>query len=655
MIAVMTSRPLWTPPPDRVARSQLQKFREHLATKRNLKFADYAALHRWSVTKLEEFWAAAWEFFGVRHADPYRAVLADRSIPGAKWFEGATLSFAENLLRSPQLESPRQAAIIFESEDETRRREISFAELEEQVARCATALRRLGVQQGDRVAALTSNVPEAVVAMLAASSLGAIWSSCSPDFGPQGILDRFGQIEPVVLFACDGYLYNGKRYGLGDRLKTVLGNVPSIRHVVVYPYAGPSDADLPIQVTWDDFLSTGEDHKNAAYTAFPFDQPLAILYTSGTTGVPKCLVHSAGGTLLKHKEELMLQTDVQPGDVSFYFTTCGWMMWNWLVSALACGSTIVLYDGSPVWPDPGRLFRLVDRNHVALFGTSARFLATIEKSGYSPRSENDLSSLRTITSTGSPLHAPQFEWVYRDFKEDVHLASISGGTDIVGCFVLGSPLLPVHAGEIQCRALGIDVHSFDDAGNAQIGTKGELVCSSPFPSMPVSFWNDPGGSRYRAAYFERFPGHWHHGDFIEFTERGSSIIYGRSDATLNPGGVRIGTAEIYRVVEQFDEVTDCIAVGFEEDGDTKILLYVVLGDDHKLDEELSAKIRAEIRSQTSPRHVPAEIHQIGEVPRTISGKAVELAIVRVLRGEDPGNRDALANPEALDQFKRRTT
>jgi acetoacetyl-CoA synthetase len=648
----MASRPLWTPPADRVARSQLQGFLGFLSKTRGLEFADYAALHRWSVDELEDFWAAAWEFLGIRHVDPYRKILSDRAMPGAKWFEGTSLSFAENLLFSPQLKDSGQTAIIFESEDENRRREITFEELDEQVALCGAALHRLGVEEGDRVAALTPNVPEAVVAMLATSSLGAIWSSCSPDFGPQGILDRFGQIEPVVLFACDSYLYNGKRYALDDRLKSVLESVPSIRHVIVYTYAGPTDTVLRGQLAWDDFLETGRENRESRYSLFPFDQPIAILYTSGTTGAPKCLVHSAGGALLKHKEELMLQTDVQPGDVAFYFTTCGWMMWNWLVSALACGATIVLYDGSPVWPDMGRLFRLIDRNGITLFGTSARFLATVEKSGYRPRESNDLGSLRTITSTGSPLHAPQFEWIYHDLKQDVHVASISGGTDIVGCFVLGAPGLPVHAGEIQCRALGMDVHSFDDAGKARIGEKGELVCSAPFPSMPVSFWNDDG-SRYRSAYFERYPGHWHHGDFIEFTERGSAIIHGRSDATLNPGGVRIGTAEIYRVVEQFDEVTDCIAVGLEEDGDTKILLYVVLANGHALDDALRDRLKKAIRSQTSPRHVPAEIHKITEVPRTISGKAVEIAISRVLQGLDPGNRDALANPEALDQFTKR--
>ena len=504
----------------------------------------------------------------------------------------------------------------------------------------------MGVGIGDRVVGMLPNMPEAVVAMLATSSLGAVWSSCSPDFGTEGVVDRFGQIEPKVFLGTDGYHHKGVVYDTVGTVGEIVGQIPSIEHFILCRYVNATEQSMP---ALRDNVSAHVLHTLVeagpppplSFAQVPFDHPLYVMFSSGTTGKPKCIVHGVGGTLIEHLKEHILHTDLRREDKILYTTTCGWMMWNWLVSALACGSTIVLYDGSPVWPDPGRLFRLVDRNHVALFGTSARFLATIEKSGYSPRSENDLSSLRTITSTGSPLHAPQFEWVYRDFKEDVHLASISGGTDIVGCFVLGSPLLPVHAGEIQCRALGIDVHSFDDAGNAQIGTKGELVCSSPFPSMPVSFWNDPGGSRYRAAYFERFPGHWHHGDFIEFTERGSSIIYGRSDATLNPGGVRIGTAEIYRVVEQFDEVTDCIAVGFEEDGDTKILLYVVLGDDHKLDEELSAKIRAEIRSQTSPRHVPAEIHQIGEVPRTISGKAVELAIVRVLRGEDPGNRDAL--------------
>ena len=650
---------LWRPTRERVADSVLARFLRFLEKRHELNFAGsaeeiYTALHLWSIDHLEDFWASFWDFSATKHTETYSSVLGNSDMPGARWFEDATLNFAENLLYSAQLDSETRTALIFESEDESRHRTISFRELRESVSRCAASLKALGVKKGDRVAALTPNVPEAVVAMLATTSIGAIWSSCSPDFGHQGILDRFGQIEPVVLFAADGYLYNGKSHGLGERLAKVLESLPSIQNVVVYPYAGPPVEGLRAQQSWTDFLAVADnDDTCRSFEPFPFAQPAFILYTSGTTGTPKCVVHSAGGTLLKHKKELMLQCDVRPGDVIFFFTTCGWMMWNWLVSGLACGATVVLYDGSPAHPDLGRIFRMTDRNRVNALGTSPRFLATVEKSGYSPRTEHGLESLRTIFTTGSPLHAGQFEWVYRELKEDLHLASISGGTDIIGCFVGGSPFLPVHSGEIQCSQLGMHIQSFDEQGKARIGYKGELICSTPFPSMPVGFWNDPGDERYRSAYFERYEGCWHHGDFVEITDRGSVIIYGRSDATLNPGGVRIGTAEIYRVVEQIEEVTDCVAAGVEEDGDVKILLYVVLRDDGKLCDELRDRIRKGIREQASPRHVPNEIHQIQEVPRTVSGKAVEIAVSKVLMGEDPGNREALANPNALDQFQRR--
>jgi acetoacetyl-CoA synthetase len=465
------------------------------------------------------------------------------------------------------------------------------------------------------------------------------------------VLDRFGQIAPRLLFAADVHVYAGKHHGLEDRIHTLAAAIPSIEHVVVYPHRGPEVRHVPGLVRWSELLSSGGDTPLRC-ERLPFAHPLAILYTSGTTGVPKCIVHSAGGTLLKHLEELVLQVDLRPADVLFYFTTCGWMMWNWLASGLATGAAIVIYDGSPLHPDPGRLFRLIDRSGITVFGTSPRFLASVESSGLEPRSGHSLATLRTVLSTGSPLHAAQYEWVYRALKADVHLASISGGTDLIGCFVLGSLLHPVRSGEIACRALGMRVESRDEEGRTLAGEKGELVCTAPFPSMPVSFWNDADGAKYRSAYFSRFPGVWHHGDFIEIHPDGASVIHGRSDATLNPGGVRIGTAEIYRALAAVKEVVDALAVPREVPGDVRIALFVVLAPGAALDETLERRIRTTIRSAASPRHVPHEIHAIREVPRTVSGKAVELAVARVLRGEEVNNREALANPEALEQFRR---
>jgi acetoacetyl-CoA synthetase len=640
---------LWTPSRERVEASRLFRFARAAETRSGRAFPDYAALHRWSIEDLSGFWKAVWDFCEVHAEGEIESVLADPRMPGARWFGGARLNFAENLLRHAEALASRPA-IVFEAEDEGLRRSLTFAELRLQAARCAAALRSLGVRAGDRVAALTPNLPEAIVAMLGCASIGAIWSSCSPDFGPQGVFDRFGQIEPAVLFAADGAIYGGKRFGLGERLRDVLDRIPSIRHAVIYEHCGPKVEGLRGQISWEDFLAAG-DAEGPAFERFPFAQPLYILYTSGTTGVPKCIVHGAGGTLLKHLEEHVLQGDLRPGDALFYFTTCGWMMWNWLASGLASGAAIVLYDGNPLHPDPGRLFRLADRAGVTHFGASPRFLAALEKSGCEPRREHSLASLRTIYSTGAPLHAGQFEWVYRAIKKDVQLASISGGTDLIGCFVLGSPFHPVHAGEIQCLALGMKVESLGEDGRPRRGEKGELVCSAPFPSMPLGFWNDPDGSRYRKAYFERYPGRWHHGDFIEITPRGSAIIYGRSDATLNPGGVRIGTAEIYRIVERLPEIADALAVGHAEDGDERILLFVVLKPGAALDGALEGRIRAAIREHASPRHVPREIHACPELPRTVSGKSVELAVGRILRGEEALNQDALANPQSLEFFR----
>ncbi|MCZ6794414.1 MAG: acetoacetate--CoA ligase [Planctomycetota bacterium] len=635
---------LWSPSPERRAAANLTRFAVRAADRTGREFADYASLHRWSVEDVPGFWRAVWDFCEIAHSGTIRRVMSEPRMPGTRWFAGVRLNFAENLLRGPE-----RPAVIFECEDEALRSEIGLGELRALVARAAVALRGLGVQPGDRVAALTPNIPEALVTMLAAASIGAIWSSCSPDFGVRGVLDRFEQIEPRVLLSADGYVYGGKRHGLEERLRHILEELPTVEYLVVVPFGGPSFAGLRGQVGWDEFLGAREVEPR--FEPLDFHHPLYILYTSGTTGVPKCIVHGAGGTLIKHLQELTLQVDVHPGDTLFYFTTCSWMMWNWLASGLACGATVVLYDGNPMAPDAGRLFRMIDRDGINVFGTSPRYLSLVERSGLEPRREYSLESLRTVLSTGSPLNPAQFDWLYRAVKADVHVASMSGGTDLIGCFVGGAPTLPVHRGEIQCRTLGMDVESYAPQGQPVVGIKGELVCRQPFPSMPLRFWNDPDGSKYRAAYFERFAGCWHHGDFIEFTERGSAVIHGRSDATLNPGGVRIGTAEIYRQVETLDEVADAIAAPRDVEGNQHIVLFVVLREGAELDDSLREKIRSAIRRGASPRHVPREIHDVPEVPRTISGKAVELAVADVLAGREVVNRDALANPDALEAFR----
>ncbi len=651
MSATPRGRVLWTPPAERREASQLWRFAEFASARAEQRFDDYESLHRWSIEDIRAFWRAVWDFSGVVHQGEIREVLADDRMPCSSWFTGVELCLAENLLHF----HGGRTAIVYEAEDEGLARTLSFDKLLEAVARCRAGLKRLGVGPRDRVAAFLPNIPEAVVGMLAASSLGAIWSSASPDFGLQGVLDRFGQISPKVIFAATESSYAGKRHSLGDRVRLIVDGIASIRAAVLVDPPGKRAVEVPGvrgQVFYRDLLGEGVRAPPIGFDRFPFAHPHAILYTSGTTGRPKCILHGAGGTLLKHIEEHRLQVDLREGDVFFYYTTTGWMMWNWLTSGLATGATVVLYDGSPVHPDPGRLFRLADRWGITVFGASPRFLSAVQAAGYEPRERHSLAALRTFLSTGSPLSAEQFEWVYRSLKSDVQLQSISGGTDLIGCFVLGSPFHAVRAGEIACRALGMAVESIDEDGRPQIGRKGELVCSRPFPSMPVGFWNDPDGSRYRAAYFERFPGKWHHGDFIELSEDGSAVIHGRSDATLNPGGVRIGTAEIYRAVERLPEVRESLAVGRPVGGDEAIVLFVVLAPGAALDEGLRDRIRRAIRESVSPRHVPAEIHAIAEVPRTVSGKMVELAVARILRGEEVKNRDALANPEALDQFRK---
>ncbi len=643
--------PLWKPSKARIAAANLTAFRHSAERRWGVECADYDALHRWSVTHPEQFWTTLWDVAGVVAEKRGERVLADANkMPGAKWFPDARLNFAENLLRSHDTAD----ALVFWGEDKVKGR-ASHAELYRAVAQTAWALRDMGVSRGDRVAAYLPNLPAAVVAMLATASIGAIFSSASPDFGVQGVLDRFGQIAPKVLFACDGYYYNGKVIDCLGKVAEIAARMPSLERVVIVPYAG-SGADIAAVkhgVSLADFLAPFAGEREIRFERLPFDHPLYILYSSGTTGVPKCIVHSAGGTLLQHLKEQRLHSDIKTGDRLFYFTTCGWMMWNWLVSGLASGATLLLYDGSPFVGRGNILFDYAEAEGMTHFGTSAKFIDAIAKINLAPAKTHKLDRLRAIFSTGSPLVPEAFNYVYDNIKRDVQLASISGGTDIISCFVLGNPVGPVWRGEIQCRGLGMAVEVFDEAGRPVRRTKGELVCLKPFPSMPVGFWNDPDGRKYRAAYFEKYPGIWCHGDFIEETAHGGFVIYGRSDATLNPGGVRIGTAEIYRQVEKLDEVLEALVIGQDWEKDTRVVLFVKLREGLTLDDALARRIKDVIRENTTPRHVPAKILQVGDIPRTKSNKIVELAVRNLVHGEPVKNVEALANPEALDWFRDR--
>ncbi len=642
------TEPLWKPDPDHAATTHMARFIDFIGKNFSPEVEDYESLYRFSIEQPEEFWTAVWDFGQVRAARRGETVTENwPTMPGTRWFAEARLNFAENLLRRED----DGVAIKFAGEGGIRR-SLSWRELRCEVAAVAAGLRRLGVRPGDRVAGYLPNLPETVIAMLAATSIGAVWSSCSPDFGVRGVLDRFGQIEPKVLFAAAAYRYNGKTHDCLGRLAELLPGLAAVEQVVVTPYVAEK-MDLGSlgakAVSWQEFMVN--DPPALEFEPLPFDHPLYILYSSGTTGVPKCIVHGAGGTLLQHLKELMLHTDVRPDDRLFYFTTCGWMMWNWLVSGLAVEATLVLYDGSPFYPDGNVLWDLAEELGIAIFGTSAKWIAACDKAGIRPADSHRLDRLRALLSTGSPLLPESFDYVYRDVKGNVQLSSISGGTDIVSCFALGNPVLPVHRGELQCRGLGMKVEIRDDDGTVVTDETGELTCSQPFPSMPVGFWNDADGSRYRSAYFEKFPGIWSHGDYARITERGGLVIYGRSDATLNPGGVRIGTAEIYRQVEKLDQVLESLCVGQDWEDDVRVVLFVVLREGVELGEDLIAQIRNTVRENATPRHVPAKIIAVPALPRTVSGKITELAVRDVIHGRPVKNTSALANPEALEHYR----
>jgi acetoacetyl-CoA synthetase len=662
----MADEPLWAPDPERVKRANLTAFIKYIRTTKPAGLTgvtDFASVYRWSVEHPEAFWPAVWRFCGVvaderPGREPWDDVVIglDRMAPpdpklGPRWFPGARLNFAENLLRY----ADDHPALIFWNEL-GRQRTLTYAYLGQEVARVAAALREHGIVAGDRVAGFLPNLPEAVIAMLATTSLGAIWSSSSPDFGANGVIDRFGQIHPRVLFCADGYRYAGKEIDSLARVREVCERIPEIERVIVVPYLSdrPALGGIRGAALWADWVGgrfpAAPLPRLEPLQRFDFDHPIYVLYSSGTTGLPKCMVHGAGGTLLQHLKELVLHTDLRREDRIFYFTTCGWMMWNWLVSSLAVGSTVVLYDGSPMFR-PDILWDMVEQAQVTVFGTSAKYLAMTEKEGLEPGRTHDLTSLRAILSTGSPLAGHSYDYVYRSIKPDVHLASISGGTDIVSCFALGNPIGPVWRGELQSRGLGMSVEVFDPDGRPVHGVEGELVCTRPFPSMPVRFWDDSDGSKYQAAYFDRYPGVWRHGDWARVTEHGGLVILGRSDATLNPGGVRIGTAEIYRQVEQLPEVVESLVVGQDWEGDVRVVLFVRLRAGLTLDPGLEGRIRQRIREYASPHHVPRKVLQVADIPRTISGKITELAVREVIHGRPVVNLDAMANPHALDLFR----
>ena len=640
---------LWEPTAERIQKANITRFIDQCQREFDTDLQNYFDLHQWSIDNIDLFWNMLWQFAQVvaEHKGA-EIVLDSEKMPGAKWFPDARLNYAENLLAN---QDNKQLAIIFQNENGLTNN-LTFDELTCKVSQLSQALKNDGVESGDRVAAILPNIPETIIAMLATTSLGAVWSSCSPDFGVAAVVDRFSQISPKILFVCDGYYFNGKEFDRLDQIEAIQSSLPSVKKTILVPYINSDSHKACKQITlWQHYIADYSEALPIVYSQMAFDDPLFILYSSGTTGPPKCIVHGVGGTLLQHIKEHMLHVDIHPGDRIFYYTTCGWMMWNWLVSALASSATLVLYDGSPVYPKPDSLFDLIDEHNINIFGTSAKYINIIKKASINPKISHHLSSLNSILSTGSPLVAEAYDFVYNSIKSDLCLSSISGGTDIISCFVLGCPILPVFRGEIQCPGLAMQVQVYDEEGKPLTNGKGELVCTKPFPSMPIGFWNDPDQIKYHAAYFENFPGVWCHGDYVSWTKQGGIIIYGRSDALLNPGGIRIGTAEIYRQVEQLEEVVESLVIGQQSKGDCRIILFVILANELQLSEQLKNKIKQQIKTNTSPHHVPSKIIQVTDIPRTQSGKIMELAVRNIINGLAVKNRHALANPEALKQYE----
>jgi len=640
------SKPLWEPSEQRIKGSNMYRFMQNVNQTQGINCTDYNELYQWSVENIEAFWTELWRFAGIKASKEYQRVIDDPTrMVGAQWFTESRLNFAENLLRYRDEET----ALIFRGED-TVRRSLTYKELYAATAKVAAALRQAGIVAGDRVVGFMPNMPEAIIAMLAATSIGAIWSSCSPDFGIKGVLDRFGQTRPRILFTADGYYFKGKAIDCLGKISKIIKEIPSIEKTIVVPYTRetPDISNLPGAINYLDFSSN--DASKIEFAQLPFEHPLYIMYSSGTTGLPKCMVQSAGGVLLHQLKELLLHTDLKRDDTIFYFTTCGWMMWNWLTTSLAVGATLVLFDGNPFHPGPDALWRMAEEEKISVFGTSAGYIAALKNAGVKPGKQFDLSPLKALLSTGSPLSKEDFRFIYQEVKADLQLASISGGSDLNGCFALGNPMGPVYEGELQCRGLAMKVFAYDENGTPVVGTQGELVCTAPFPSMPIYFWDDQDGKKYHAAYFEGFPGAWTHGDFIEVTERGGLIMYGRSDATLNPGGVRIGTAEIYRIIEQMEEIEDSVVVGHKWQNDSRVILFVKMKSSYDLTDELQQRIRKNIRGNASPRHVPAKIIEVPDIPYTLNMKKVELAVQKMIHGREVKNKDALKNPESLDFF-----